>query len=116
MSLTVNGARHALMLDPRTTLLDLMREHLDLTGTKKERLSQLFPDMPLYPVEGDFARALFVRGSPQTLRPAAGIPNIVTTCRPISTTPERWQPVWPFALPLSSASSRQGRRKPDSVP
>jgi xanthine dehydrogenase YagT iron-sulfur-binding subunit len=26
---------HALILDPRTTLLDLLREHLDLTGTKK---------------------------------------------------------------------------------
>src|SRR5262249_15583870 len=35
VTLTVNGARHALMLDPRTTLLDLLREHLDLTGTKK---------------------------------------------------------------------------------
>jgi len=35
VSLTVNGTRHALMLDPRTTLLDLLREHLDLTGTKK---------------------------------------------------------------------------------
>ena len=35
VSLTVNGATHALMLDPRTTLLDLLREHLDLTGTKK---------------------------------------------------------------------------------
>ncbi|MBV8767408.1 MAG: (2Fe-2S)-binding protein [Hyphomicrobiales bacterium] len=35
VSLTVNGARHALALDPRTTLLDLLREHLDLTGTKK---------------------------------------------------------------------------------
>jgi len=35
VSLTVNGAHHALMLDPRTTLLDLLREHLDLTGTKK---------------------------------------------------------------------------------
>jgi xanthine dehydrogenase YagT iron-sulfur-binding subunit len=35
VSLTVNGARHNLMLDPRTTLLDLLREHLDLTGTKK---------------------------------------------------------------------------------
>ena len=35
VSLTINGARHALMLDPRTTLLDLLREHLDLTGTKK---------------------------------------------------------------------------------
>jgi xanthine dehydrogenase YagT iron-sulfur-binding subunit len=27
--------RHALTLDPRTTVLDLLREHLDLTGTKK---------------------------------------------------------------------------------
>jgi xanthine dehydrogenase YagT iron-sulfur-binding subunit len=35
VNLTVNGTRHALMLDPRTTLLDLLREHLDLTGTKK---------------------------------------------------------------------------------
>ena len=35
VSLTVNGTRHVLMLDPRTTLLDLLREHLDLTGTKK---------------------------------------------------------------------------------
>ncbi len=34
-SLTVNGARHKLDLDPRTTLLDALREHLDLTGTKK---------------------------------------------------------------------------------
>src|SRR5947207_27696 len=35
VNLTINGTRHALMLDPRTTLLDLLREHLDLTGTKK---------------------------------------------------------------------------------
>jgi xanthine dehydrogenase YagT iron-sulfur-binding subunit len=34
-ALTVNGARHRLSLDPRTTLLDLLREQLDLTGTKK---------------------------------------------------------------------------------
>ena len=35
VNLTVNGTRHALALDPRTTLLDVLREHLDLTGTKK---------------------------------------------------------------------------------
>jgi xanthine dehydrogenase YagT iron-sulfur-binding subunit len=35
ISLSVNATRHALTLDPRTTLLDLLREHLDLTGTKK---------------------------------------------------------------------------------
>ena len=35
ISLTVNGILHALSLDPRTSLLDTLREHLDLTGTKK---------------------------------------------------------------------------------
>ena len=35
VNLTVNGTRHALTVDPRTTLLDLLREHLDLTGSKK---------------------------------------------------------------------------------
>lgn len=35
VSLTVNGRLHTLLLDPRTTVLDLLREHLDLTGTKK---------------------------------------------------------------------------------
>jgi xanthine dehydrogenase YagT iron-sulfur-binding subunit len=35
LTLTINGTPHALNLDPRTTLLDLLREHLDLTGTKK---------------------------------------------------------------------------------
>jgi xanthine dehydrogenase YagT iron-sulfur-binding subunit len=33
--LDVNGKRHELRLDPRTTLLDALREHLDLTGAKK---------------------------------------------------------------------------------
>jgi xanthine dehydrogenase YagT iron-sulfur-binding subunit len=33
--LTVNGTTHALELDPRTTVLDALREHLHLTGTKK---------------------------------------------------------------------------------
>jgi xanthine dehydrogenase YagT iron-sulfur-binding subunit len=35
VSFTINGTQHALTIDPRTTLLDLVREHLDLTGTKK---------------------------------------------------------------------------------
>ena len=36
VSLTVNGQPHRLALDdPRVTLLDLLRERLDLTGTKK---------------------------------------------------------------------------------
>jgi xanthine dehydrogenase YagT iron-sulfur-binding subunit len=33
--LHVNGERRELPLDPRTTLLDALREHLHLTGTKK---------------------------------------------------------------------------------
>jgi xanthine dehydrogenase YagT iron-sulfur-binding subunit len=33
--LTVNGAQHELQLDARTSLLDALREHLHLTGTKK---------------------------------------------------------------------------------
>ncbi len=33
--LVVNGKAHALELDPRTTVLDTLREHLQLTGTKK---------------------------------------------------------------------------------
>ncbi len=35
VSLTVNGKRESLELDTRTTLLDALREHLKLTGTKK---------------------------------------------------------------------------------
>ena len=35
ISLNVNGKVHTLKLDPRTTLLDALREHLDLTGAKK---------------------------------------------------------------------------------
>ncbi|HVI97782.1 MAG TPA: 2Fe-2S iron-sulfur cluster-binding protein [Sphingomonas sp.] len=35
ISLRVNGAEHRLSIDPRTTLLDALREHLHLTGTKK---------------------------------------------------------------------------------
>jgi xanthine dehydrogenase YagT iron-sulfur-binding subunit len=31
----VNGAAHELVVDNRTTVLDLLREHLGLTGTKK---------------------------------------------------------------------------------
>jgi len=34
-SLTVNGQAETLDLDPRVTLLDALREHLHLTGTKK---------------------------------------------------------------------------------
>jgi len=33
--LRINGSEHRLTLDPRTTLLDALREHLHLTGSKK---------------------------------------------------------------------------------
>ncbi|WP_217142008.1 (2Fe-2S)-binding protein [Streptomyces sp. AC627_RSS907] len=35
LSLTVNGERHTVTIDNRTSLLDLLREHLGLTGSKK---------------------------------------------------------------------------------
>ena len=35
VAMTVNGKRRELELDTRTTLLDALREHLQLTGTKK---------------------------------------------------------------------------------
>ena len=35
VNLNVNGSSHTLDLDMRTTLLDALREHLHLTGTKK---------------------------------------------------------------------------------
>ena len=35
VALTVNGAHHEIEIDTRTTLLDTLREHLQLTGTKK---------------------------------------------------------------------------------
>jgi xanthine dehydrogenase YagT iron-sulfur-binding subunit len=35
VELQINGTPHALTLDPRTTLLDALREHLALTGSKK---------------------------------------------------------------------------------
>ncbi len=34
-SLTINGQQHDFEIDARVTLLDLLREHLHLTGTKK---------------------------------------------------------------------------------
>jgi xanthine dehydrogenase YagT iron-sulfur-binding subunit len=35
MTLKINGRDHHLLLDPRTTLLDALRDHLELTGSKK---------------------------------------------------------------------------------
>ncbi|WP_448698525.1 (2Fe-2S)-binding protein [Mucilaginibacter sp. AW1-3] len=35
LSITVNGVKHEVSVEPRVTLLDLLREQLHLTGTKK---------------------------------------------------------------------------------
>ncbi|MBF2715947.1 (2Fe-2S)-binding protein [Agrobacterium vitis] len=35
LSLTINGAVHECDVEPRVTLLDALREHLSMTGTKK---------------------------------------------------------------------------------
>ena len=35
VTLLVNGKKHELRIDPRTSLLDCLREHLHLTGSKK---------------------------------------------------------------------------------
>jgi xanthine dehydrogenase YagT iron-sulfur-binding subunit len=35
LALTVNGVEHSLSIDTRTSVLDLLREHLGLTGAKK---------------------------------------------------------------------------------
>ncbi|MCX4647003.1 MULTISPECIES: (2Fe-2S)-binding protein [unclassified Streptomyces] len=35
VALSVNGRRHTFTVDNRTSLLDLLREHLELTGSKK---------------------------------------------------------------------------------
>jgi xanthine dehydrogenase YagT iron-sulfur-binding subunit len=35
VSLRINGEPHELEVDPRTSLLDMLREHIGLTGTKK---------------------------------------------------------------------------------
>lgn len=35
ISLTVNGKKHTLSLEPRATLLDVIRDHIGLTGSKR---------------------------------------------------------------------------------
>jgi xanthine dehydrogenase YagT iron-sulfur-binding subunit len=35
MTLRINGSDHVVELEPRVSLLDALREHLDLTGSKK---------------------------------------------------------------------------------
>lgn len=55
LQFTVNGQTHAVPVEPRTTLLDLLREHLDLTGAKRAcdrgecgACTVLVDDQPMY--------------------------------------------------------------------
>jgi xanthine dehydrogenase YagT iron-sulfur-binding subunit len=53
--LDVNGRSHCVAIEPRTTLLDVLREHLDLTGAKRAcdrgecgACAVLVDDQPMY--------------------------------------------------------------------
>lgn len=35
VELTINGKKHSLQIEPRVTLLDALRDHLDITGAKR---------------------------------------------------------------------------------
>jgi xanthine dehydrogenase YagT iron-sulfur-binding subunit len=55
LHLEVNGRPHAVDVEPRTTLLDVLREHLDLTGAKRAcdrgecgACTVLVDDQPMY--------------------------------------------------------------------
>jgi xanthine dehydrogenase YagT iron-sulfur-binding subunit len=55
LSLTVNGQPHTVAVEPRTTLLELLRERLDLTGAKRAcdrgecgACTVLVDDRPMY--------------------------------------------------------------------
>src|SRR6516162_9443925 len=49
--LTVNGIEMQLELAPWTTLLDALRDHLDLTGTKITTIEGLATDGTLHPLQ-----------------------------------------------------------------
>jgi xanthine dehydrogenase YagT iron-sulfur-binding subunit len=55
LALDVNGRSHPVPIEPRTTLLDVLREHLDLTGSKRAcdrgecgACTVLVDDQPMY--------------------------------------------------------------------
>lgn len=70
ITLQVNGQSHTLTLDHRTTLLDVLRDHLDLTGAKRAcdrgecgACTILLDGQPVYACH---LLALQVRGRPVT--------------------------------------------------
>jgi len=83
VGLTVNGREVHLQLDPRTTLLDALREHLHLTGTKKgcdhgqcgactvivegRRINSCLTLAVMH--EGDHVTTIEGLGTPETLHP-----------------------------------------------
>jgi xanthine dehydrogenase YagT iron-sulfur-binding subunit len=55
LTLEVNGRSHSVTIEPRTTMLDVLREHLDLTGAKRAcdrgecgACTVLVDDQPMY--------------------------------------------------------------------
>src|SRR5919204_1837979 len=55
LRIEVNGRSHPVDIEPRTTLLDVLREHLDLTGAKRAcdrgecgACTVLVDDQPMY--------------------------------------------------------------------
>lgn len=96
VSLSVNGARRALKVEPRVTLLDALRDRLDLTGAKKVcdrgtcgACTILLDGRPAYAcsvlaVEAEGAEITTVEslGTPESLHPiqAAFVANDAQQC------------------------------------
>ena len=52
VTLQINGKKHELKLEPRVTLLDALREHLGLTGTKKGAIMASAAPAPCWSTAG----------------------------------------------------------------
>ena len=63
--LTVNGHGHEVAVEPHETLIELIRDHLGLTGTKKSCDMQRLHGIARWP-PGEFVHAARLR-SPQCL-------------------------------------------------
>ena len=57
VTLTVNGQSRAMTIEPRTTLLDVLRENLALTGTKKHAIAVSVAHAPCTSMAGASCRA-----------------------------------------------------------
>jgi len=88
VTLTVNGAQHALELDTRTSLLDALREHLDLTGTKKGcdhgQCGACTVIIDGRRINSCLTLAIMHEGDKITTVEGLGVPETCTRCRPPS--------------------------------